>query len=174
MFDLIADPYETNNLYDSEEAEHVAAKDALYALLPGYLDKSTELTSSMRGNQVAFQTWKKHNDFIVPWVKASDLDASKGSFPSDCYEEDTDEEDEEDEEDASSTSASSATLDTSTSTSVSTSTTTVNVNTGTTSTGGMTTGTMSTPSKAARGSSSSKTKANKGSKSSDGKKRSQR
>ena len=41
----------------------------------------------MRGNQVAFQVWKQHSDFIVPWVKASDLDSTKGSFPSDCYSE---------------------------------------------------------------------------------------
>lgn len=84
---MIADPYETNNLYDSALDEHTTAKETLYGYLPGFVDKSTELTSSMRGNQVAFQTWKDHSDFIVPWVKASDLDKSKGGFPEDCYAE---------------------------------------------------------------------------------------
>jgi len=83
----LADPYETTNLYDSTDDAHVAAKESLYSFLPGFLDKSTELTSMMRGNQVAFQVWKQHSDFIVPWVKASDLDSTKGSFPSDCYSE---------------------------------------------------------------------------------------
>ena len=99
LFDLIADPYETNNLYDSADETLVAAKENLYSYLQGFVDKSTELTSYMRGNQVAFQVWREHGDFIVPWVKMDDLDASKGSFPSDCYVEVEVEVEEEDEED---------------------------------------------------------------------------
>jgi len=33
LFDLLEDPYETTNLYDSELPEHVAAKEELYALM---------------------------------------------------------------------------------------------------------------------------------------------
>ena len=75
----------------------MAAKESLYSYLQGFVDKSTELTSSMRGNQVAFQVWREHGDFIVPWVKMDDLDASKGSFPSDCYVEEEAVEDETEE-----------------------------------------------------------------------------
>lgn len=55
--------------------------------LPSFYAMSTELESSMRGNQVAFQVWKEHGDFIVPYVKAEDLDQSKDSYPEDCYSE---------------------------------------------------------------------------------------
>lgn len=36
LFDLENDPYETTNLYDSEEFEHLTAKENLYELLPGF------------------------------------------------------------------------------------------------------------------------------------------
>ena len=40
LFDLESDPYETTNLYYSEEQEHVDARTELYALLPSYEDKA--------------------------------------------------------------------------------------------------------------------------------------
>jgi arylsulfatase A-like enzyme len=86
LFDLISDPYETTNLYYSEDIPVSTARETLYKLLPEYYMKSTEITASLRGNQKAFKVWKDHADFIVPFVKDEDLEGASGEFPSDCYE----------------------------------------------------------------------------------------
>lgn len=86
LFDLISDPYETTNLYHSSELYVKTARETLYSKLPGFYSKSTELNFPERGNLAAFQVWKEHDDFIVPYVLESDLEGAVGSksFPSDC------------------------------------------------------------------------------------------
>lgn len=87
LFDLINDPYETTNLYYSEELYVKTARETLYSKLPGFFAKSTTVDYPSRGNLAAFQVWKEHDDFIVPYVKDDDLADARGkTFPGDCTE----------------------------------------------------------------------------------------
>ena len=74
-----SDPYETTNLYYSDEGYIKTARETLYQLLPDYYLKSALLEFPTRGNLAAFQRWKEHDDFIVPYVKEDDLSNVK------CY-----------------------------------------------------------------------------------------
>jgi len=86
LFDLVNDPYETTNLYYSDELWIKEARENLYSLLPDYYTRSTELDMAIRGSLKSFQVWKEHGDFIVPYVSDEDLAHARGkSFPSDCY-----------------------------------------------------------------------------------------
>lgn len=57
LFDLINDPYETTNLYYSEELYVKTARETLYSKLPGFFAKSKTLEYPTRGNLAAFQVW---------------------------------------------------------------------------------------------------------------------
>ena len=88
MFDLENDPFEEVNLYDSEESEHVAAKEALYAKLDEYAANAFEVTNDFSANRASFQVWRAHDNWMVPYAKSSDFDDSKGgSYPHDDTEE---------------------------------------------------------------------------------------
>jgi len=84
LFDLTTDPYETTNLYDSLEDEHVTAKEELYKLYYQYIENAYELTNDFSANRRAFQTWRKHDNYIVPYVNTDDLEMYKGTYPEDC------------------------------------------------------------------------------------------
>jgi arylsulfatase A-like enzyme len=83
LFDLVNDPYETKNLYNSSDKAIETAKQALYQLAEKYYSRSKEITFEMRGNREAFIVWKDHDDFIVPYAIEKDLDQDK-AFPRDC------------------------------------------------------------------------------------------
>ena len=88
LFDLENDPFEEINLYDSEEAEHVAAKETLYAKLDDYSATAFEVTNDFSANRASFQVWKSHDNWMVPYAKSSDFNDSKGgSYPHDDFEE---------------------------------------------------------------------------------------
>jgi len=90
IYDLIHDPYETNNLYDSTDEDVMRAKENLYAQAVAYKNSAAEVPEYPRPSKEAKVTWKEHNDYIVPWTKVEDItsspdyDATK-SFPYDCY-----------------------------------------------------------------------------------------
>lgn len=87
LFDLVNDPYETTNLYYSDEGYIKTARETLYQLLPDYYLKSSLLEFPTRGNLAAFQRWKEHDDFIVPYVKEDDManGYNTKTYPADCY-----------------------------------------------------------------------------------------
>lgn len=80
MFDLDEDPYEKNNLYFSENQDHVSAKEQLYALLPGYLDRAKTKISIHWSNR-AKRHWQEHDNNMLPWVN-EDTMANDGDYPS--------------------------------------------------------------------------------------------
>lgn len=84
LFDLVNDPYEMVNIYDSTDPLVVAAKKSLYELLPKYYDRSAEITYNMNGNPFAFNVWESHDNCIVPYTREN-YAVSPKSFPIDCY-----------------------------------------------------------------------------------------
>ena len=87
LFDLVADPYEENNLYASEDAAHVAAKARLYAQLEVHAAKAYTVTNDFSANRASFQVWRDHDNWMVPYAKSSDFDESKGgTYPHDDQE----------------------------------------------------------------------------------------
>ena len=86
LFDLVADPYETTNLYHEDGSDYHAAKVELYAALDEMEARARGITvDAEERNKVTPVIWKKHGDYIVPWVLRADLGDFAGSFPEDCY-----------------------------------------------------------------------------------------
>ena len=84
LFDLINDPYETVNLYDSNDVMIKSVKQSLYDLTMRYMDHSKEITYNMNGNPFAFDVWESHDNCVVPYNRENYALSAK-SFPSDCY-----------------------------------------------------------------------------------------
>lgn len=84
LFDLDADPYETNNLYYSDEKEYNDAKETLYGLLPIYEAKAKTKISihwSVHANKV----WEEAGNHILPWAnEGSLLNSADYSHPVYC------------------------------------------------------------------------------------------
>jgi len=72
MFDLEADPYETNNIYDSTADEHVTAKEKLYTLLPGYMDRAKTKISIHWSNK-SKRYWQAADNNVLPWANTDTL-----------------------------------------------------------------------------------------------------
>ena len=86
LFDLIADPYETTNLYHESGSDNYAAKTELYAALDELEANARFISVDVEDrNKVTPVVWKNHHDTIVPWVSREDLDSFTGAFPEDCY-----------------------------------------------------------------------------------------
>lgn len=78
LFNLVNDPYEQTNLYDSTDAEVIAAKEKLYGLLPDYMNKATTKIS-IKWSDVAQDSWDGHDDAMLPWVEVAE-----GTLPALC------------------------------------------------------------------------------------------
>ena len=81
LFDLVNDPYEQTNLYDSQEEIHVAAKKDLYKVLLAFEANGAEITNEMTDSLKSVEEWKKHDNTIVPWTNHSTIGA-----PVDCFD----------------------------------------------------------------------------------------
>jgi hypothetical protein len=87
LFDLVDDPYETTNLYNSDST-YEAIQDELYEAIAQYNNYyDTAETSSE--NEDCFPTWNNADNFIVPWVKEDDIkgmrkDKVVSSWPNYC------------------------------------------------------------------------------------------
>jgi hypothetical protein len=67
LFDLINDPYETTNLYDSDDTDAADAKEELYAKLDEYQARSKLMDADIEArNLVTAPTWKSHGK--VSWL----------------------------------------------------------------------------------------------------------
>jgi hypothetical protein len=80
LFDLENDPYETNNLYYSENSEHTSAKDKLYTLLPGYMERA-KTKISIHWSLRAKVYWQEEGNNILPWANPNAL-LNDGDYPS--------------------------------------------------------------------------------------------
>ncbi len=67
FFDLLEDPYETENLYSSTNQLHTMAKAKLYTLLPGYMEKATT-KKSIEFSDMAEVIWSAAGNHILPWA----------------------------------------------------------------------------------------------------------
>lgn len=87
LFDLENDPYETTNIYDFGSTATEDAKTELYAMLDVFASKAREMDGDIEArNKHTLQAWKKHDDYIVPWVDEDDISSEyDGLYPLDCY-----------------------------------------------------------------------------------------
>ena len=81
FFDLKNDPYETTNLYDDDDYQsHITS---LYSKLTEYEDSAAKDTHTGNVKEASYKAWKKAGNYIVPWIKSSDL-KSKDTYPDSC------------------------------------------------------------------------------------------
>jgi arylsulfatase A-like enzyme len=86
LFDLQNDPFETTNLYDSDENVYTMAKEKLYSLLPDYLEKATTKIG-LSWSDKAEKFWHTEGNNILPWADTSKLvNGDKYDYPDYCPE----------------------------------------------------------------------------------------
>ena len=84
LYDLTNDPHETTNLYDSEESIYTMAKEKLYTLLPGYMQRATTKIA-IQWSDKAEKVWQSSDSNILPWADTDTLENSGSSdYPSYC------------------------------------------------------------------------------------------
>jgi arylsulfatase A-like enzyme len=90
LYDLVNDPYETNNLYDSTDEEIVTAKNELYELMQAYNDGAAlDVVDMMEESAVSKKKWQAAGDYVVPWTDVEtklgkQLDSTGATYPSFC------------------------------------------------------------------------------------------
>lgn len=72
LFDLDEDPYETNNLYYSDDETYTMVKEQLYQLLPGYEARATTKIS-IHWSKHAEVVWESYGNNILPWADTEKL-----------------------------------------------------------------------------------------------------
>jgi arylsulfatase A-like enzyme len=87
LFDLVNDPYETTNLYDSSD-EIKAVQTKLYDQLSGY-EESASAIKRVTTDSAAAKMWKNSNYYEIPWEDAEakeDLPdfKQKSTYPDYC------------------------------------------------------------------------------------------
>jgi len=83
LFDLIDDPYETTNLYNSDNGLHKLAKQNLYSYIPIYMERSNKkikITFSEKAETV----WKENGNNMIPWANTDSLENNDYSYPNLC------------------------------------------------------------------------------------------
>jgi arylsulfatase A-like enzyme len=73
LFDLNADPYETKNIYNSPNIQHVNAKNKLYDLLPDYLENA-KTKMSISFSERSKKVWEENDNEVIPWANVDDLE----------------------------------------------------------------------------------------------------
>ena len=80
LYDLINDPYETTNLYDSNILEIQAIKSELYEMLQKYHMKSKpDMVKLLVESSIALEVWNNASGYIVPYVLPTVIDTYSGS-----------------------------------------------------------------------------------------------
>jgi hypothetical protein len=80
LYDLINDPYETNNLYYSPDPLYTSVKDDLYTQLETYRQNSKYQVYDTSKSVHAFSVWKQHNNLVSPWTNNDDVKDLKKSY----------------------------------------------------------------------------------------------
>ena len=79
LYDLINDPYEENNLYDDPSEAIQTVKMELYALAEQYHAKAKpDVIKLLSESKTASVAWQNAGGYIVPYVKAAEVDAYMG------------------------------------------------------------------------------------------------
>jgi hypothetical protein len=73
LFDLIEDPYEKENIYETTDPDIIAVKDMLYDRLDDYTSRARQIVNSFDPSRMALDVWRDTGNCIVPWVKHEDL-----------------------------------------------------------------------------------------------------
>lgn len=88
LYDLVNDPYETNNLYYAPDAYYTAIKEELYSQLDVYRANSKYQVYDTTKSIHAFTVWKKHSNLVSPWINEDDakdlMTSYDKSYPDYC------------------------------------------------------------------------------------------
>ena len=89
LFDLKNDPYETTNLYSSDDKDITSVKNKLYALMEEYQDQAAAIKRIQSSDPAAQTTWSSNDNYVIPWQVAEDVstlpDFKSGlSYPQSC------------------------------------------------------------------------------------------
>ena len=80
LYDLVNDPYETNNLYYAPDSYLTTIKDELYSQLDAYRENSKYQVYDTTKSIHAFTVWKKHSNLVSPWINDDDVKDLKKSY----------------------------------------------------------------------------------------------
>eukprot|EP01035_Chromulina_nebulosa_P019029 gene19029-24849_t len=80
LFDLIDDPYETTNLYDSTDSDIIAVKESLYDSIATVVAKVDEYCEIEKSDS-AVTVWSDYDNYVLPWELDDD---SSSSYPQYC------------------------------------------------------------------------------------------
>ena len=73
LFDLDTDPYETKNIYNSPNIQHVNAKNKLYDLLPDYIENA-KTKMSISFSERSKKVWEENGNQVIPWANVDNLE----------------------------------------------------------------------------------------------------
>lgn len=73
LFDLDTDPYETKNIYNSPNIQHVNAKNKLYDLLPDYIENA-KTKMSISFSERSKKLWEENGNQVIPWANVDNLE----------------------------------------------------------------------------------------------------
>ncbi len=82
LYKISEDPYELVNLYHDDDDGLADIVSELMSVVEGHADNSTLDVYSIETSAAAFVEFKQADNYIVPWVKTSDL--TSGKHPSSC------------------------------------------------------------------------------------------
>lgn len=83
LFDLVNDPYETTNIYDSENQLHKLAKQKLYSYIPIFKERATKKKAIVFSEKAEI-VWKENGNNMIPWANTESLENSDYSYPDLC------------------------------------------------------------------------------------------
>jgi arylsulfatase A-like enzyme len=83
LFDLVNDPYETTNIYDSENQLHKLAKQKLYSYIPIFKERATKKKAIVFSEKAEI-VWKENGNNMIPWANTESLENSDYSYPGLC------------------------------------------------------------------------------------------
>jgi arylsulfatase A-like enzyme len=83
LFDLENDPYETSNIYDSENQLHKLAKQKLYSYIPIFKERATKKKAIVFSEKAEI-VWKENGNNMIPWANTDALENNDYAYPNLC------------------------------------------------------------------------------------------
>ena len=83
LFDLENDPYETTNIYDSDNQLHKLAKQKLYSYIPIFKERATKKKAIVFSEKAEI-VWQENGNNMIPWANTESLQNNDYAYPNLC------------------------------------------------------------------------------------------
>jgi hypothetical protein len=83
LFDLENDPYETSNIYNSDNQLHKLAKQKLYSYIPIFKERATKKKAIVFSEKAEI-VWKENGNNMIPWANTDALENNDYAYPNLC------------------------------------------------------------------------------------------